>query len=224
MELCQLNPKYYYNLVQYNKVLNERNIVLKNRSINKDILDIYDMQLAEFGYNIIIERINYINKLNKYSKNIHNDITSGKESIEFKYVSTVKDLENIKENFYSLLEKNRKKDIERGITSVGPHRDDFNIFINDIDTKSYGSQGQQRTAVLTIKFASLKIIKEITGEFPVLLLDDVLSELDFSRKRYILSTIGEIQTIITCTGIEDLYEYLDDKSKVFKVKDGAILN
>ena len=224
MELCQLNPKYYYNLVQYNKVLNERNSILRNRNINKDILDVYDMQLVEFGYNIIIDRLEYIEKLNKYSAKIHSDITSGKERIEFKYISTIKDLENIRENFYSLLEKNRVRDCERGITSVGPHRDDFNVLINDIDTKSYGSQGQQRTAVLTIKFSSLKIIKELTGEYPVLLLDDVLSELDFSRKRYILSTIGDIQTIITCTGIEDLYEYLDDKSKVFKVKDGEILN
>ena len=224
MELCQLNPKYYYNLVQYNKVLNERNSILRNRNINKDILDVYDMQLVEFGYNIIIDRLEYIEKLNKYSAKIHSDITSGKERIEFKYVSTIKDLENIRENFYSLLEKNRVRDCERGITSVGPHRDDFNVLINDIDTKSYGSQGQQRTAVLTIKFSSLKIIKELTGEYPVLLLDDVLSELDFSRKRYVLSTIGDIQTIITCTGIEDLYEYLDDKSKVFKVKDGEILN
>ena len=224
MELCQLNPKYYYNLVQYNKVLNERNSILRNRNINKDILDVYDMQLVEFGYNIIIDRLEYIEKLNKYSAKIHSDITSGKERIEFKYISTIKDLENIRENFYSLLEKNRVRDCERGITSVGPHRDDFNVLINDIDTKSYGSQGQQRTAVLTIKFSSLKIIKELTGEYPVLLLDDVLSELDFSRKRYVLSTIGDIQTIITCTGIEDLYEYLDDKSKVFKVKDGEILN
>ena len=224
MELCQLNPKYYYNLVQYNKVLNERNSILRNRNINKDILDVYDMQLVEFGYNIIIDRLEYIQKLNKYSAKIHSEITSGKEKIEFKYTSTIKDLENIKENFYSLLEKNRVRDCERGITSIGPHRDDFTVLINDIDTKSYGSQGQQRTAVLTIKFSSLKIIKELTGEHPVLLLDDVLSELDFSRKRYILSTIGDIQTIITCTGIEDLYEYLDDKSKVFKVKDGEILN
>ena len=224
MELCQLNPKYYYNLVQYNKVLNERNSILRNRNINKDILDVYDMQLVEFGYNIIIDRSEYIEKLNKYSAKIHSDITSGKERIEFKYISTIKDLENIRENFYSLLEKNRVRDCERGITSVGPHRDDFNVLINDVDTKSYGSQGQQRTAVLTIKFSSLKIIKELTGEYPVLLLDDVLSELDFSRKRYVLSTIGDIQTIITCTGIEDLYEYLDDKSKVFKVKDGEILN
>ena len=224
MELCQLNPKYYYNLVQYNKVLNERNSILRNRNINKEILDVYDIQLVEFGYNIIIDRLEYIKKLNKYSAKIHSDITSGKEKIEFKYISTIKDLKNIKENFYSLLEKNRVRDFERGVTSIGPHRDDFTVLINDIDTKSYGSQGQQRTAVLTIKFSSLKIIKELTGEHPVLLLDDVLSELDFSRKRYILSTIGDIQTIITCTGIEDLYEYLDDKSKVFKVKDGEILN
>ena len=224
MELCQLNAKYYYNLVQYNKVLNERNILLKSRKVDNDVLDIYDIQLANFGYNIIRERLNYINKLNVYGKNIHKDISSGKEDIEFKYVSTIKDLENIENSFYEQLKKNRTKDMEKGLTSVGPHRDDFVVLINNIDTKSYGSQGQQRSAVLTIKFSSLKIIKELTSEYPVLLLDDVLSELDFNRKRYILSTIGEIQTIITCTGIEDLTNYLDDSSRVFKVKDGEILN
>ena len=224
MELCQLNPKYYYNLVQYNKVLNERNILLRNRNTSSEMLEIYDMQLVEFGYNIIRDRIKYIESLNKYAEKIHSDITSGKEKINFKYISTIKDLENIKENFYTLLEKNRSKDCDRGITSIGPHRDDFFVYINDIDTKSYGSQGQQRTAVLTMKFSSLEIIKELTGEFPVLLLDDVLSELDFNRKKYILSTIGQIQTVITCNGIEDLYEYLDEKAKVFKVKNGEIVN
>ena len=224
MELCQLNPKYYYNLVQYNKVLNERNILLRNRNTSSEMLEIYDMQLVEFGYNIIRDRIKYIESLNKYAEKIHSDITSGKEKINFKYISTIKDLEDIKENFYTLLEKNRSKDCDRGITSIGPHRDDFFVYINDIDTKSYGSQGQQRTAVLTMKFSSLEIIKELTGEFPVLLLDDVLSELDFNRKKYILSTIGQIQTVITCTGIEDLYEYLDEKAKVFKVKNGEIVN
>ena len=224
MELCQLNSRYYYNLVQYNKILNERNIVLKNRNIDKDILEVYDIQLIEYGYNIIIDRMKYMDKLNYYGKDIHKDITSGKEEIEFKYVSTIKDLTNIKEDFYNILKQNRKRDIDRGITSVGPHRDDFSVLINNIDTKVYGSQGQQRTAVLTMKFSSLNIIKELTGEHPVLLLDDVLSELDFSRKKYILSTIGEIQTIITCTGIEDLTNYLDENSKIFKVKNGKILN
>ena len=224
MELCQLNSKYYYNLVQYNKVLNERNVVLKNRKLDSEILDIYDIQLANFGYHIIIERLKYINKLNFYGKDIHKDISSGKENVEFKYISTIKDLEDIENSFYELLRRNRKKDIEKGTTSIGPHRDDFIVLINDVDTKSFGSQGQQRSAVLTIKFSSLKIIKEMTSEYPVLLLDDVLSELDFNRKRYILSTIGEIQTIITCTGIEDLANYLDNSSRVFKVKEGEILN
>lgn len=224
MELCQLNPKYYYNLVQYNKILNERNVILKNRNLDKEILDIYDIQLANYGHHIVIDRINYINKLNFYGKDVHREISSGKENIEFRYISTIKGLENIKVNFYETLKKNRKKDIEKGITSIGPHRDDFIVLINDIDTKSFGSQGQQRSAVLTMKFSSLKIIKEITSEYPVLLLDDVLSELDFNRKRYILSTIGEIQTIITCTGIEDITNYLDNTSRLFKVKDGEILN
>ena len=210
--------------VQYNKVLNERNVVLKNRKLDSEILDIYDIQLANFGYHIIIERLKYINKLNFYGKDIHKDISSGKENVEFKYISTIKDLEDIENSFYELLRRNRKKDIEKGTTSIGPHRDDFIVLINDVDTKSFGSQGQQRSAVLTIKFSSLKIIKEMTSEYPVLLLDDVLSELDFNRKRYILSTIGEIQTIITCTGIEDLTNYLDNSSRVFKVKEGEILN
>lgn len=224
MELCQLDKTYYYNLVQYNKVINERNIVLKNNNVDEDMLDIYDLQLVAFGDYIIKKRLEYIEKLNQYGKDIHKDITRGKEEIEFKYQSSIKNLDDIENNFYKQLKSNRKKDIYKGVSTIGPHRDDFSVFINDVETKSYGSQGQQRTAVLTIKFASLKIIKEINGEYPVLLLDDVLSELDFNRKKYILSTIGEIQTIITCTGISDIDEYLDSNSKVFKVKDGIILN
>lgn len=224
MELCQLNKKYYYNLVQYNKVLNERNVVLKNKNLSEEMLDIYDEQLSSYGEYVIKERLKYVEKLNYYGAKVHKDITSNKENIEFKYQSTIKNLSNIKENFYEALKKSRKKDIEKGVSTIGPHRDDFSIFINNVDIKNFGSQGQQRTAVLTIKFASLRIIKEITGEYPVLLLDDVLSELDFSRKKYILSTIGEIQTVITCTGIEDIYSYLDSNSKIFKVKNGIVSN
>ena len=224
MELCQLNKKYYYNLVQYNKVLNERNVVLKNKNLSEEMLDIYDEQLSSYGEYVIKERLKYFEKLNYYGVQVHKDITSNKENIEFKYQSTIKDLSKIKENFYEALKKSRKKDIEKGISTIGLHRDDFSIFINNVDIKNFGSQGQQRTAVLTIKFASLRIIKEITGEYPVLLLDDVLSELDFSRKKYILSTIGDIQTVITCTGIEDIYSYLDSNSKIFKVKNGIVSN
>lgn len=224
MEICQLNSKYYYNLVQYNKVLNERNIILKKRNSSEDMLEIYDEQLANFGEYIIKHRIEYLEKLNFYGSEIHKDITLNKENIEFKYQSTIKNLDNIRENFLELLKKNRNRDIEKGISTIGPHRDDFLVNINGIDTKSYGSQGQQRTAVLTMKFSSLRIIRETTGEYPILLLDDVLSELDFNRKRYILSTIGEIQTIITCTGIEDIHEYLDSNAKVFNVSSGKVSN
>lgn len=224
MELCQLNSKYYYNLVQYNKILNQRNTVLKNKSIDESMLDVYDMQLAKYGKLIIKSRLGYIDKLNQYAKDIHRDITSGKEEIEFKYISVVKNLEDIENSMLSQLKSARKKDIDKRTTSIGPHRDDFTILLNSMDAKIYGSQGQQRTSVLTIKFSSLKIIKELTGEYPVLLLDDVLSELDFSRKAYILRSIKGIQSIITCTGIEDLTNYLDEKSKVFKVKEGSIIN
>lgn len=224
MELCQLDNKYYYNLVQYNKILNERNIVLKNRSLSEEMLEIYDEQLSFYGEYIIKERMNYINKLNTYGRDIHKDITLNKESIEYRYISTIKNLDNVRESFYNQLVNHRKRDIEKGISTIGPHRDDFTVFINGVETKSYGSQGQQRTAVLTMKFSSLRIIKEVTGEYPVLLLDDVLSELDLNRKKYILSTIGDIQTIITCTGISDIDEYLDNNSKIFKVNDGIISN
>jgi DNA replication and repair protein RecF len=224
MELCQLDNKYYYNLVQYNKVLNERNTIIRHRSVDESMLDIYDEQLVGYGEYIIKKRIDYIDKLNRVGVNIHSEITSYKENIEFKYITQIKDLSSIKNDLRALLSKSRQKDIERHITSIGPHRDDFSISINGIDTRIFGSQGQQRTSVLTIKFASLNIIKEITGEYPVLLLDDVLSELDFMRKKYILSSIKDVQTIITCTGIEDIKSYLGESAKVFNVKDGEVVS
>ncbi len=223
MEICQLNNKYYYELVQYNKVLNERNTVLKNRRLTEDMLEIYDEQLAEYGRYIIIQRNEYLQKLNSFGYEIHKDITMGKEEISFKYQSSIKDLDNLKDEFLNLLRRNRRRDIERGITTIGPHRDDFAVFINNIDTKSYGSQGQQRTAVLTMKFASLRIIKELTDEYPILLLDDVLSELDYNRKRYILNSVGDIQTIITCTGHDDIKKYISSNAKMFEVINGKVV-
>lgn len=223
MELSQINSKYYFNLVQYNKILNERNVLLKSKKFSEDILEVYDMQLIEYADYIISKRLEYIDKINFYGINIHREITSGKEKIQFKYNCTVS-LEDFKSNYLKKLRDNILRDREKGLTSVGPHRDDFNVLINDVDIKIFGSQGQQRTSILTMKFSSLKIIKEVTGEYPVLLLDDVLSELDINRKRYILSTISDIQTIITCTGMDDLKNYLDDKSKIFTVSNGQILN
>lgn len=217
IELCKLNKKYYYNLVQYNKVLEERNSALKKwRQMNSDILDIYDEQIAGYGSYIISERQKFIEMLNQKGQGIHRDITSGREEISFKYATCgAGDIRK------SLLE-NRERDFERKTTSVGPHRDDFDISINGIDTRSYGSQGQQRTSVLTIKFATIEIIREMTGEYPVLLLDDVLSELDINRQKYILNSINSIQTIITCTGISDIKEYLEEGAAIYMVSVGSV--
>ncbi|KOA20313.1 DNA replication and repair protein RecF [Clostridium homopropionicum DSM 5847] len=222
IELCKLNKKYYYTLVQYNKVLNERNFALRKWENDKNILDIYDSQISKFASLIIKERLNYIKKLNDQGKIIHKKITSNNEFIDFEYITEVKDFDNIENDFIKLLRENRRKDLEKGITSIGPHRDDFSIFINNIDTRKFGSQGQQRTAVLSTKFASLEIIKEEIGEYPVLLLDDVLSELDLKRQKYILNSIKKVQTIITCTGIFDIKDYLDEDINMYYVKNGTV--
>ncbi|MCM8711921.1 DNA replication/repair protein RecF [Clostridium sp. SYSU_GA19001] len=224
MEICKLNPKYYYSLVQYNKALNERNSLLKKWSDDMEgIIEVYDAQLSKYGSYIINERIRYIDLLNKKGKIIHREITSETEEINFKYITSLKNTENIASELNNLLKKNIKSDIERRTTSYGPHRDDFSININGVDTRNFGSQGQQRTSVLTIKFSSLEIIKDETNEYPVLLLDDVLSELDLNRQKYILNSINNVQTIITCTGIENIKNYLDKSAKVFIIKGGKVI-
>jgi DNA replication and repair protein RecF len=223
IELCKLNSKYYYCLVQYNKALNERNSLLKKWNENiENIVGIYDNQLSKFGGYIVKERLQYLKLLNEKGSMIHKDITSSLEDISFKYITSLKNFDNIEEELNNLLKKNIKSDMERRNTSHGPHKDDFSININNIDTRSFGSQGQQRTSVLTIKFSSLEIIKEQTGEYPVLLLDDVLSELDLNRQKYILNSINNVQTIVTCTGIENIKSYLDERAKIFIVEGGTV--
>lgn len=222
IELCKMSKKYYYNLVQYNKVLNQRNALLKSNYMNYDILDVYDEELSKFGAEVIKYRLEYLDKINKYGKQIHMDITFGKEQIEFIYSSNIKDFTSIKENIYNKLIEKRKDDVIRRFTTVGPHRDDFLVKINNNDVKNFGSQGQQRTAVLTIKFASIEVIKETTGEYPVLLLDDVLSELDQKRQGYILNSVKNIQTIITCTDALDINKSFKENIKIFKVNNGLV--
>jgi DNA replication and repair protein RecF len=223
IELCKLNSKYYYCLVQYNKALNERNSLLKKWNENiESMIEVYNSQLSKFGSYIIKERLKYLKFLNEKGSIIHKDITSSLEDISFKYITSLKDFDNLEEDLNNLLKKNIKSDMEKRTTSHGPHRDDFSININNIDTRNFGSQGQQRTSVLTIKFSSLEIIKEQTGEYPVLLLDDVLSELDLNRQKYILNSINNVQTIVTCTGIENIKSYLDEKAKIFIVENGKV--
>lgn len=223
IELCKISGNYYFNLVQYNKVLDERNTLLKKyQNQNFKIMDVYDEQLSKYGSCVIKFREEYVKKLNEKGKIIHRDITNDSENISFKYISPVKDISNIKNEIREILYKNRKNDIERRTTTAGPHRDDLYIDINGIDVRCYGSQGQQRTSALTIKFASLEIIKDLIGEYPVLLLDDVLSELDEKRQKYILNAVNNMQTLITGTGIQNISDSTKKNVSVFNVVNGKV--
>ena len=221
MELCQLDPIYLYNLSKYNKIIDQRNKLIKdhfNNSELTDTLDIWDMQLVNYGKLIIEKRKKFIEELNEIIKQVHTKLTNGKEKIELLYEPDVS-----VENFEKELKKHREKDLKYKLTSVGPHRDDFSFVVDGIDIRKYGSQGQQRTAALSLKLSEIEIVKKITGHVPVLLLDDVLSELDNNRQNYLLNTIGEIQTIITCTGLDDFVNNNFQINKVINVVNGSII-
>lgn len=220
MELCQINNVYYYNLSQYHKVLKQRNSLLKKitKNINlKDTLFVWDSQLIDFGIKIIQTRELFIKKLNTISKKIHCDITNNKENLELKYKPSV-----IIDEFKEKLEKNIDKDILYGTTCYGPHKDDLLFFINGVNARDFGSQGQQRTVSLSTKLAEIQLIEEEKNILPVLLLDDVLSELDKDRQRFLIRNIKNLQVIITCTGVEDILKNLDEEYNVFNVSNGKV--
>ena len=219
-ELCQLDKVYLYNLTNYNKIVNQRNNLLKDILIHpelRDTLDVWDSQLINIGSKIIERRKIFIDQLNEIIVDIHKNISGNKEKLDIIYEPNI-DIEGYEEK----LKRHREKDIRYKLTSVGPHRDDFIININDVDTKKYGSQGQQRTTALSLKLAEIKLVEKITGTTPILLLDDVLSELDSNRQNYLLNSIGDIQTIITCTGLDEFIENRIEINKVFKVTEGTV--
>ena len=193
--ISQLRPKYIYSINLFNKILEQRNNYLKNNNINFDLLDIYDEKLAEYSEIIFNYRSEFINKIKEKIKNIHFNITNNKEEIKIKYIS---DFIN-KESFLLQLNKNREQDIHKGYTNCGLQRDDIYFFINGKKVDIYGSQGQQRTSVLSLKLAELEVIKDEIGEYPTLLLDDFMSELDLKRKINLLKNIKNTQIIITST-------------------------
>jgi len=202
IDLCQFDRNYYYSLSSYNQVLQQRNKLLKTPDINslKETLPIWNEQLATFGAKIILSRVELINKLKKHAYNIHKNLTSDNEELNLEYQGYVLDNENeLKMLLLKKYEESVDKDIKLGFTTVGPHRDDIKITSNNIDLRSFGSQGQQRTASLSLKLAELEVFKEHLGEYPVLLLDDVLSELDMTRQKKLLDFISPIQTLLTCT-------------------------
>lgn len=220
MELCQLDNFYLYNLNHYNKIVNQRNKLLKDMYFNpqlKETLNIWDSQLVSFGSKIIERRRIFTEQLNEIIYEIHKKLSGGKEELIIKYEPDVKI-----EDFESRMKSSQEKDIKSKQTSVGPHRDDFCFMVGNIDIRKFGSQGQQRTAALSLKLSEIELVKKIAKDTPVLLLDDVLSELDSSRQNYLLSSIGNIQTIITCTGLDEFVNNRFEIDKVFKVVEGTV--
>ncbi|MCR5627076.1 MAG: DNA replication/repair protein RecF [Lachnospiraceae bacterium] len=221
MELCQLNKIYLEDISKYNKCLLQRNKLLKDISFGNtyltDTLDVWDMQLFESGKNVIKYRDKFIKEMNEIIKVIHSSLSGGREELELIYEPNTSI-----EDFEKKLSSNRNKDIKMATTTTGPHRDDMNFVLNGVDLRKYGSQGQQRTAALSLKLSEIEIVKRMIRDDPILLLDDVLSELDENRQKYLLESIGGIQTLITCTGIDDFIKSRIDIDKTYKVVNGRI--
>lgn len=220
MELCQLDKLYVHNLLNYNKALLQRNKLLKDISFQpslEDTLDVWDEQLVNYGCELIRIRRNFINNLNDIIFNIHRKLSGDKEELILGYEPSVKEDEFKKE-----LDISRERDIRQKLTGCGPHRDDMSFNIGEMDIRRYGSQGQQRTCALSLKLSEIELVKKITGDNPVLLLDDVLSELDGNRQNYLLDSIDSVQTIVTCTGLDEFINYRFQFDKVFRVSEGHI--
>ncbi len=233
IEISQVNPTYYHNLLNYHKVLVQRNNLLRNYKMhNKGIqtLDIWNNQLADFGQRIISKRIEVIRKMAPLARLMHRKITDGQEELEIRYFPSI-DIndeltgDNIKEKLLALFNTRKEEEIARGMTLTGPHREDFGLFVHGKDMRIFGSQGQQRTCALSLKMAELEFMRSETGEYPVLLLDDVMSELDDKRRKFLLEVVyKKIQTFITATTFNYFKEIGQKEYALFEVKNGIIIN
>ena len=220
MELCQLDKVYVHHLINYNKVLVQRNQLLKNLQMRPEfmeMLDIWDMQLVQYGKKIIERRESFIKELNKIIFDIHKKLSGNREELQIAYEPEVS-----LDEFEAAVKKARERDIRFRTTHIGPHRDDISFSIGEIDIRRFGSQGQQRTSELSLKLAEIEIVKRMIGDMPILLLDDVLSELDSHRQNQLLNSLDQIQTIITCTGLDDFINNRFEINKIFKVTNGTV--
>ena len=254
MELCQLDDFYIYNLNNYNRIINQRNNLLKDLYFNpslKDTIGIWDSQLVSFGSKVIERRVLFVKQLNDVIAGIHERLSGGKEHLEIVYEPNVSI-----EDFEKELAASTDRDIRSKMTNVGPHRDDLVFIIKrnenpdikidkstsdtdqdttyrsesevksrsdeGIDVRKFGSQGQQRSAALSLKLSEIEIVKKLSKDTPVLLLDDVLSELDSNRQNFLLDSIGDVQTMITCTGLDEFVNSRLKVDRVFNVTNGSV--
>lgn len=225
VSISQLSKTYYVALLRYNKILEQRNNLLKNRDVSLiyDTLPVWDEQLCKYGAIIARHRADFITSLSPIASEIHAFLTDGAEKLEIspekKYVGDDKELAK---RLFAELSNNYDRDIRLGYTASGPHRDDIDILIDGIDAKTYASQGQMRTATLSIKLAEVEIFKSVAGEYPVLILDDVMSELDLPRRKKLLERTQDLQTIITCTHAERVL--YGKKANKIRIENGKIKN
>lgn len=220
VELSQLDKVYLYHLMNYNRVIHQRNMLLKDafyREDLKDTLSVWDEQLVNFGIPIIERRNHFVNQLNEIVFDIHYQLTGKREKMKVVYEANISP-----EQFKNQIELSKEKDLKLKTTSVGPHRDDLNFLVEGVDIRKYGSQGQQRTAALSLKLAEIELVKRTIHDTPILLLDDVLSELDSNRQTYLLDQIHDIQTLISCTGLDDFISNRFPLNKIFRVTEGNI--
>lgn len=221
MELSQLQPSYYYTLQQYNAALKQRNILLKEPEVlQNSTLEMWDAQLSRLGASITRSRAAFVEELSKIARSIHAQMSSSKEELAASYQPSLPAADA--QAMADLLLDNLERDIYRGNTSVGPHKDDILLMLDGTDVRTYGSQGQQRTAALSLKLSEIDILKRVRNETPVLLLDDVFSELDAQRQTMLLRVVEGCQSIVTCTHLEELTKAGVGQMQVYSVKNGKI--
>lgn len=221
LELSQLDRIYLSNLSNYNHIVNQRNHLLKDigyQSNSMETLEIWDLQLVRYGSAIIERRKKFIDEINKIVSNIHKKLTGQTEEIKLIYEPSIGEM-----SLEQALARNRERDIRIKSTTAGPHRDDICFMVGNLDIRRFGSQGQQRTAALSLKLSEIELVKRVIHDTPILLLDDVLSELDKYRQNYLLDSIHDIQTLITCTGVDEFVNHRFSINKVFHVQNGQVI-
>ncbi|MDD4335108.1 MAG: DNA replication/repair protein RecF [Desulfotomaculaceae bacterium] len=233
LEFGPFHPQYSYLLGQYNRVLMQRNNLLREIKDNKEkisSLQVWNEQFCQYGARLLSLRIEIFKLLSPLIRDIHHDLTGAKEDLDIRYLSTLKinipaSVEDIYSRFVKELQEVEEEEIKRSQTLIGPHRDDFSLYINNRDARIYGSQGQQRTIVLTLKISQILQWHKEIGEYPILLLDDVFFELDEKRRRALLKRVGcLVQTFVTTTGENKVTLKDDFTVKRFIVHTGRIVN
>ena len=221
IELAQLDKVYLNDLSNYNRIVNQRNKLLKDIYDRNDLmetLDVWDLQLVNYGNKVMKRRKLFVEQMNEIVGNVHERLTGGKERLTILYEAGIGN-----NDFEEILLKNRERDIRMKSTSVGPHRDDICFMTDEIDIRKFGSQGQQRTAALSLKLSEIELVKSEIRDTPILLLDDVLSELDKHRQNYLLDSIRDVQTLVTCTGLDDFVNHRFSINKILHVDKGHVV-